>query len=84
MLIKKKVLAISSFHKLTNISEGIQEFRSKVEASLNKIAHLHQFLAEIEVTLSRTENKKMNQKVKNKIFSVSRSFKACMSLENQL
>ena len=43
-------------------SEQIQKLRAKAEASLNKTAQLQQVLAQIEATLLRKENQKVNEK----------------------
>ena len=47
-------------------SEEIQKLRAKAEASINKTAQLQQILAQIEATLTRTENQKVKEKVENK------------------
>ena len=46
--------------------EEIQKLRAKAEASFNKTAQLQQVLAQIEATLSRTENQKVTEKVENR------------------
>ena len=50
---------------MTNTSENIQKLRAKADASLNKTSQLQQVLAQIEATLSRKENQKVNEKSKN-------------------
>ncbi len=44
-------------------SKELQKLRTMAELSLNKTAELQQVLAQIEATLSRTENQKVIQKV---------------------
>ena len=51
---------------MKHFSEKIQTLRLKAEASLNKTAQLEQALAQLEATLSRTENQKVNDKAENK------------------
>ena len=46
-------------------TEEIQKLRAKAEASLNKTAQLQQVLAQIEATLSRTENQKVREKAQS-------------------
>ena len=43
-------------------SKELQKLRSMAENSLSKTAELQQVLAQIEATLSRAENQKVNQK----------------------
>ena len=47
---------------MTNSSEELHKLRIKAEASLNKTSQLQQVLAQIEATLSRTENQKVKEK----------------------
>ena len=46
---------------MTNSSEELHKLRIKAEASLNKTSQLQQVLAQIEATLSRTENQKVTE-----------------------
>ena len=43
-------------------SEEFKRLLAKAEASLNKTAHLQQVLAQLEATLSRSENQKVSEK----------------------
>ena len=49
---------------MTNSSEEIQKLLANAEVSINKTAQLQQALAQLEATLSRTENQKVTEKSK--------------------
>ncbi len=48
-------------------SKELQKLRFMAERSLNKTAELHQVLAQIEATLSRTETQKVIEKTNNEL-----------------
>ena len=50
---------------MKNYTEEIQKLRAKAEASILKTAQLQQALAQIEASLSRTENQKVTEKSNN-------------------
>ncbi len=50
---------------MKNPPKEIQKLRFKAEASLNKTTELEQVLAKIEASLSRKENQKVTEKVRN-------------------
>ena len=49
---------------MENTPEEIKKLRIKAEASLNKTIQLQQALAQLEATLSRKENQRVNEKSK--------------------
>jgi len=49
---------------MENKPEEINKLRIKAEASLNKTIQLQQALAQLEATLSRKENQRVNEKSK--------------------
>ncbi len=50
---------------MKTVSNEFQKLRYIAEKSLNKTAELQQVLAQIEASLSRTEDQKVNQKSKD-------------------
>ena len=49
---------------MENTPEEIKKLRIKAEASLNKTIQLQQAVAQLEATLSRKENQRVNEKSK--------------------
>ena len=47
---------------MEDFSDEIQKLLTKTEASMNKTAHVEQFLAQIEANLSRKEYQKVTEK----------------------
>jgi len=52
--------------KIRNTKDEIKKLRNRAEESLNRTSELRQVLAQIEATLSREENQKVNEKSQNK------------------
>ena len=48
---------------MDKVTDEIKQLRAKAEVSLKKTAELQQVLAQIEANLSRTENRKVSNKL---------------------